>query len=314
MMPRLVLVHGAGGVQRADDSRRVWIDALTEGAAAARFFSTPSLLAVAKLDVIFAYYGDLLYSPGAQGNGAPPSEDDVALVVALLDAMVEQQLTIVTDQHTRLVLAGVREQLRPSGTAQGGSDLLRIATVAAATLVELRSLRHAGQPASGKDLVRDLTQVARYLNRGEFDGKPTLHQRICRRVLDGLGSGPAIVVAHELGAVVAFEALREFVGDVPLFVTLGVSAEIWTVAVPRLRPAPPAAPESVGRWLNFGDHDTDVARGRRPERLFLPNSRAVLPASTMINSGTGGNPVARYLANPTVAGPIMEAVHTLGQR
>jgi len=106
----------------------------------------------------------------------------------------------------------------------------------------------AGRWAGGRLLVRDLAQVARYLTRGETNGRGcSIDLRIREVVADALGLGPALVVAHSLGSVLAFETLHEHVCSVPLWVTLGSPLAMRAVVWPKVRPRPPTTPDTAVR-------------------------------------------------------------------
>lgn len=103
--------------------------------------------------------------------------------------------------------------------------------------------------------------------------------------------------------------------DVPLFVTLGSPLGIRSAVQPRVRPHPLATPASVGRWLNFWDRDDLVAARPHLETFVRPNAAAVVPASRRVDSdGAWVHPAAKYLAQPAVAGPLVEALTTLAER
>jgi pimeloyl-ACP methyl ester carboxylesterase len=165
------------------------------------------------------------------------------------------------------------------------------------------------------DLLGDLAQVGRYLSRGEPDcnGDP-LDARIRRRVTDAIqGDGPAVVVAHSLGSVVALEALLETPHEVSAFVTLGSPIAMRTVVLPRLRPAPPSTPRLVDCWLNFWDRDDLVAARPLLEGDIKANDAGVAPKSCRVDSnGLWVHTATKYLAQAAVAGRIIEALGAAG--
>jgi pimeloyl-ACP methyl ester carboxylesterase len=121
-----------------------------------------------------------------------------------------------------------------------------------------------------------------------------------------------VVVAHSLGTVVSFETLHEHPGEVSLWVTLGSPLAMRSVVWPKLRPAPPATPPQVRRWLNYWDRDDVVAARPILEKSFLPNTAGVLPDSDRVDSdGVWVHAAVKYLAKADVAGPIMEALQSL---
>lgn len=98
------------------------------------------------------------------------------------------------------------------------------------------------------------------------------------------GDGPAIVISHSLGTVVSYEALHDWPGEVPLFVTVGSPLAMRTVVRPRLRPTPACTPPGVRRWLNFWDRDDIIVARPRLERDILPNALGVVPESDRVDS------------------------------
>ncbi|MYV51938.1 alpha/beta hydrolase [Streptomyces sp. SID3212] len=318
MKPRLVFVHGIGGpldsAAARDAERDAWVRALAEGARAAGHAGKVSALTQGwAADIRFAYYGDLFGAGQAQGGSAldPTVDQETVLLAELLGDAVDERLADPAGEDEIRVLTHARAQLDPRGAPQGPGSALRQTLNAANTLLSVPGLRTFGGWVSAKVMILRLSQVARYLARGEpdADGVP-LDRRIRRRVGEALDPvGPTIVVSHSLGTVVALETLHEHAGPVPLFVTLGSPLGMRTAVLPKLRPRPAGVPGQVGRWLNFWDRDDFVAGGPRPEKLLRPNSRDVLPVSTRVDSdGVWVHPAVRYLAHPAVAGPVVEAL------
>jgi pimeloyl-ACP methyl ester carboxylesterase len=314
MEPRLVFVHGIGGARHVDRERIRWAGALADGARQAGHSTLASRLVSGTTDVAFAYYGDLFGLHGTQGVDAADLDEDTArLLTDLLSEVVESRLAETEDERVRRELMHASAQLHPSGQAQGAGDLVRLALNAATTLVGARPMRGAAQWVSGRHLLGDLAQVARYLARREADacGVP-IDVRIRERVSQALGSESAVVVAHSLGTVVALEALYSYQGEIPLFVTLGSPIAMRAVVWPRLVPCPPCAPEAVRCWLNFWDRDDIITARPRLEDHVLASSSGVRPESRRVDSdGLWVHDATKYLATPGVAGPISEA---LGRR
>jgi hypothetical protein len=313
MAPRLVLVHGIGGPRQADAERQRWTDALADGARKAGHSAAADRLIDGTLaDVVFAYYGDLFRDRQSQGAGdGDLSAEEAALLAELLAEVIEQHRgEPEVDQKT---LDRAMARLYPPGPAQGLMAPVQRAVDAATTLLDAGPWSAGGQWIAGKLMVGDLAQVARYLTRGEADpaGRP-LDQRIKAVVSHALGPGPAVVVAHSLGTVVSFEALHDYLGEVPLWVTLGSPLAMRAVVWPKLRPAPPATPPRVRRWLNYWDRDDVVAARPILEPSFLPNADGVRPGSGRVDSdGIWVHAAVKYLAKADVAGPVMEALQSL---
>lgn len=98
-----------------------------------------------------------------------------------------------------------------------------------------------------------VVQVDAYLNR------PHVTTVIDDIVAPYLKAGPAVVVSHSLGTIVAYRLLRKAnEGAVPLLVTLGSPLGIIAVKE-RIRPPKLAQPSQVVRWLNGSDERDFVA-------------------------------------------------------
>ena len=318
MDPRLVFVHGIGGPQQVEEERDRWVWALAEGTRRAGHSDVAAdLVNDRRISVLFAYYRDLFDQPEAQGGGELDLDEEEARILAeLLVEVVDTQLAEAPPEQARLALAHAREQVAPSGEAQGVGELVRRSINAATTLLGVGPLRRGGQWVSGKLMVRDLAQVARYLARGEPDDSgAALDQRIRMKVGTALGDGPVIVVAHSLGTVVSLETLHDYAGRVPLLVTLGSPIAMRTVVWPRLVPQPPATPDVVSRWLNFWDRDDIIVARPRLEADVALNAREVGPESARIDSdGLWTHTATKYLVKPDVAGPIAETITRLVPR
>lgn len=311
MVAKLVFVHGIGSHRIAEEDCRRWVSALAEGARRAGHSQLAADLVTGDpVPVVFAYYRELFGKPQAQGTGAYDLDtEQVALLVDLLTEVVDAQLAQERPEPVRSELLHARAQLVPDGQPQGVGGLARRAVSAATTLLGIGPLHHGGQWISGRVMVRDLAQVVRYLARGEPDGDGlTLDQRIRARVVEALGEGPSVVVAHSLGSVVALEALHEHAGEVPLLVTVGSPIGMRLVVWPRLVPRPPCTPAVVRRWLNFWDRDDIVAV--RPQLAEVgANAAGVRPESARVDSdGIWVHTATKYLGQAAVAGPVAESL------
>ena len=334
MAPRLVLVHGIGKPRRPRADQDRWISALAAGARrAGHSLAAERLIAGELAEIVFADYGDLFAPAGRQGaGGVDLSQREADLLHALLAEITEAQISAgpvsaepVTEargaarsadgDHRGAALAQARAQLRldRTGTAQGPGDLVRQSVNAATTLLGARPWGGAGRWTSGRLLVADLSQVARYLSRQEPDESGrTLDQRIRSVVTAAIGAGPAVVVAHSLGTIVGFEALHAAGPRVPLFVTMGSPLAMRAVVLPRILPRPPATPGRVERWLNFWDRDDILVPRPILESDVAANSAGVRPESARTDAdGIWTHTATKYLAQPDVAGPVMEALASI---
>ncbi|MGA5417963.1 alpha/beta hydrolase [Streptomyces pseudogriseolus] len=313
MRPALVLVHGIGGARDAEKERDSWLAALASGARKAGHSREAAELARNSFaETTFVYYGDLFTRPQAQGRTAQHAGvEESGALRQMLKCLIDAKLDTDPDKRERHVLEHARAELTAGQQAQGSGDVARRLVNACTTLLALPGIRRAGQWASGRLMLGDLAQVTRYLARAEpdRDGR-TLDERIRDRILAPLGDGrPAVVIAHSLGSVVALECLHHHSGSVPLLVTLGSPLGMRTVVRPRLRPQPPATPDCVRRWLNYWDRDDLIAPRPWLERDMLPSSTGCLPESARVDSdGIWVHTATKYLAQASVAGPVVEAL------
>ncbi|MEU3885247.1 alpha/beta hydrolase [Streptomyces sp. NPDC029041] len=274
----------------------------------------PGLLSGASADVRFAYYGDLFPGNGARPAAVEAEPSEAEAVVELLLEAVDERLIRPQDDREARVLRRARAQLAPEGDQQGAGDVLRRALNAANTLLALPPLRRVGGLLSAGIMVHRLGQVRAYLARRHPDGSGmSLDRRIRARVARELhGEHPSVVVAHSLGTVVAFETLHEHQGTLPLLVTLGSPMGMRTAVRPRMLPQPLRVPAKVGSWLNFWDRDDFITGQPLLERCVAANASGVLPVSRRIDSdGIWVHPAAKYLAQPGVAGPVIEALEAV---
>ncbi|WP_030992327.1 glycosyltransferase [Streptomyces sp. NRRL S-1813] len=314
MKPRLVFVHGIGGPRDAAAELDAWLRALAEGARAAGHAGRVlDLVQGWAADSRFAYYGDLFGGAPAQGAPAlpPGADEDTRLVGEWLLEALDERLDEPDSDDEVCLLRHARAQLAPEGQSQGLGGGGRHVLNAVNTLLSLPGVRTLGGWASAELMVGHLRQVARYLRRAEHDEEGlTLDARIRRRVEQELDpDGPTIVVCHSLGTVVSVETLHTFQGRIPLLVTLGSPMGMRTAVQPKMRPQPLQVPGSVDRWLNFWDRDDFIAGRPRLEKFVRPSDRSVLPVSARVDSdGVWVHPAAKYLAQPAVAGPVVEAI------
>ncbi|MEU6539643.1 hypothetical protein [Streptomyces sp. NPDC047000] len=314
--PRLVLVHGIGNIHDPDEARREWTGALARGAVAAGHSAAAGALRDGSgADVVFAGYSDLFQprrgtAQGAgEGEADGETEEEALLTLRLIGELVDAQIAEGVDDDSRAILEQARDRIRRArdGSApQGPGEWVRVSLNVLTTLLELRGLRRAGQWTRAVALRGPFAQVSRYLSREP--AKNPLDRLVRARVTTALGTGPAVVVAHSLGSVVALEALHESMARVPLLVTIGSPLGMRTVVWPHLTPRPPVTPESVDRWLNFWDRD-DVIVSRASLSGIGTNSRRVGPESFRVDSdGLLVHSAVKYLEQPAVAGPVVEAL------
>jgi hypothetical protein len=233
-VPTVVYVHGAGNKPGPRDLKRAWDQDLFGRDMGQR--------------TRMAHYADLLHpSPGAIGADACTQEAALAaLVVAAGDT--DQPLPDEGD-----LLAGLTPQgrqlalgLSMSIAAHAVSQPLTVEESLSAILPLPSSLRRLLLRQLLQRLIPDADAYF-FTNR-----KEPIRQRL-RQAFDAV-TGPAVVITHSLGTVIAYDVLREsrFAGrKVPLLVTLG--SPLGYTEIQDVVTKPLQLPAPVQLWANFAD-------------------------------------------------------------
>ncbi|MFI1763427.1 hypothetical protein ACH41H_15465 [Streptomyces sp. NPDC020800] len=266
-------------------------------------------------DVTFANYSDLFNRRGAQGDTAGElDEDEVPFLAGLLDAMLEElaeQFPAASSPEDARVIADARFQLdaavqgrQSQGVGEAGRRLVGVTT----TMLRLPGVRQAAQWMNGWSILSQIAQVGRYLDRRAK--KAELGESVRARVLGGLDPArPLVVVSHSLGTVVAYEALHEYEGAVPVWITVGSPLALGAVVLDRLVPRPASCPPNVASWLNFWDRD-DLVVGRPHLADWIgPSKTGVKAVTERVDSrGLWTHTATKYLEHGVVAHPVIEAL------
>lgn len=308
---RLVFVHGIGGARLIDAELTAWLEALAEGADRSDHPDFAASLRHRAFPVEFAHYGDLFDDEGSQGDDLDLTDQELELLETLMADLVEGLTDTRIGGRDECLLDHVQSQLGRSAVGrQGVLEPLRVLINVATSLLSLSPLRRPGQWATGRLMIRDLAQVARYLARGECDQQGTsLDMRIRSRIESAISQGPAVVVAHSLGSVVAYETLHALQARAPLLMTIGSPLGMRLAVWPHINPQSHTTPPNVGRWVNVWDTDDIVAARPRLDRLFVQNTAGVVPENVRLRSKRlwAHNALA-YLSSPEVADPIALAM------
>jgi hypothetical protein len=237
--PTVVYVHGAGNKPPRDDLKRAWDLDLFGRDMGQR--------------TRMAHYADLLHAtPGAIGEDACTQEEALAALVLAAGA-ADAALGEAPAGDEAELLAG----LTPRGQQLAFSLSMSIAAQAASRppTVEESLTAVLPLPASLRRLLlRQLLQRLIPDADAYFftDRREPVRDRL-RQALDGV-VGPAVVISHSLGTVIAYDILSESsfaARPVPLLVTLGSPlgyTEIQDVVTKPLR-----LPTPVQLWANFAD-------------------------------------------------------------
>jgi hypothetical protein len=281
-----VLIHGIGPVDKQTGFIDEWLTSLCAGSPAS---VEQRLRDVTKV----AYYRDWDWvdSSGAQGvghwtpgSGSSEQEETIELVAtAWLEAAAAS-----SDQETKLQAIPLLQELRQA-KAEGSQGVESAVRIVAAQLAGKLPFLAEGTFDFVQRMVWDsLWQVAAYAN-DEHNSK----QEIWNRFDDARGPDTRIVLAHSLGTVVAYEAIRHFDLEVDLFMTTGAPLGLDTVIYHKLIPDA-AYPPSVKRWVNVADRDDFVAADPELADRFPDSTGAGRKVEDMPVRNSG--PLARHHA------------------
>jgi len=292
---RLVLVHGRDnqGLD-ADVLDRTWTAVLDAGLRAAG-----SSRVLHDADTSFVFYGDTLAGLVA-GDAEPPP-----VTVHALAALPGDELAFVAAVVEEVLRgAGAGVPARPEGVGAGAGEWLNL----------LLSALDRYVPGLSSGVVVLLAR----------DVWAYLHDDAVRRTIDDAlaaaipTDGPAVVVAHSLGSVVAYSVLREHPDaarwDVPLLLTLGSPLAIRAIRDVLAARAPLRVPAPVRRWVAARDRrDALALHGLGPAAFPLDPPTPAIEDLVVANAAPGhhaaavllddGSP-AGYLALPQVAGVL----------
>lgn len=293
MTRQLILVHGrAQEKKNAAGIKKEWIGAWEKGLAKSGR-SNP----LSDADVHFPYYGDTLAEMVAGRTEAqaakiiikgppPPSAEQEVMREMLAEIALHQG---ISDQDVRDEVSPEVVERGPQnwGWVQGILSLLDRNSAISARLVALVT----------KDVAKYLTNAS-------------LQRTINNGVLGAVKPGQeAVVVAHSLGTVVAYNVLMSRTKafpdvKVPLFVTLGSPLAINAVKS-RLRPH--TFPPPVGNWYNALDPDDVVSLYPLTPKHFN-TGRTIENHQSVDNWTDNQHSIAGYLDDKEVAKRIYDAL------
>lgn len=300
--PTIVFVHGRG--QEFKDPAglmRKWLAALNAG------LTRADMAAVTTDDIVFPYYGDLLYranaasaddrirleslEPGEAGPFHPDTAPDVG--------DVERQLLADMLRH-----AGVPARV-PDDTIGSGSPTVRpegladrvLSWKAARDLLTVLARRTRVDQLIIQAQLRD---VATYLTRAR--------EAVLDLVRDAIPeSAPLVLVSHSLGTVVARDLLDDdsVRNRTELWVTTGSPLGLEAVQRNLLSPGclHPRTP-----WVSAFDTNDVVALGHP-----LHESWGDPLTDLDVENGNDPHSISQYLSHPEVARPVGEAFMKLSR-
>lgn len=315
-MAAVVLVHGiAQEQQSADTLEKVWQPALAGGVRAA---GNPALAdrlwreqgsadtPTAAVDVRMAFYGGLFIDADAQGVFNAPITDAENLdpaQISLIDEVARAWLVntaLSAEDPADRALA--RYELDIEGGLEPDAQSRKAVRPAMNALAKVRWFSTAGM-GIGSLAWPALRQVSRYLTD---DGLRVAAQQ---HVLNHIDADTRLVIAHSLGAVVAYEALHRCTQPTAL-ITVGSPLGLRHVVYDRLRPSPGRTPCCLTSWTNFVDLDDLIAAPIDIADYFPPaTGRTVTPTNgPKLDNGARPHDVTHYLVKPSVGRAVAAAL------
>jgi hypothetical protein len=294
-MKKLILIHGRS--QQGKDAVHLkgeWLKSLNDS------FSEAGLeMPIEETSVRFPYYGDTLAQLAAGHSG-----DDVAKVIVRGDHGDEEELMFqlevlkeIRNEHG-ITDRQVDEIAENQGIERG---VLSWPWVYAS----LQAIDKHVPGGSAASIALATHDVYVYLKN------PGIRDVIEAGVSQALDESPAVVVAHSLGSVVAYNLLRRD-GEkngwkVPLLITVGSPLAVHAI---RERLKPLQFPSCVGCWYNVRDRRDIVALYTLDSRSGWNLNPAIENYEDALNTTSNHHGISGYLGDPQVAARIHAALLT----
>jgi hypothetical protein len=293
-MRQLILVHGRAQQKKdAAGIKKEWMAAWEKG-----LQKSGLALPITDADVHFPFYGDTL----ADMVGGKSEADAAKVIVKGAGEPSQAEQEVMREMITEIALnegiseADIRAQLSPEVIDKGPLNWKWVQGI-------LEALDKV-KPISTKLVALVTADVAKYLTN------PAIQLTINNGVLSSFKQGQeAVVVAHSLGTVVAYNVLMSrptafHALKVPLFVTLGSPLAV-TAVKSRLRPH--TFPQPVGKWFNAFDPD-DVVALQPLNKKHFDTGGTIENHNGVKNHTDNQHSIGGYLDDEKVAKRIFEAI------
>lgn len=134
---------------------------------------------------------------------------------------------------------------------------------------------------------------------------PGVRATIDRMVSEAIGTEPAVVLAHSLGTIVAYNVLVKRVAAPKVARLVTVGSPLGIRAIKRHLDSPLCSPACVGHWFNAYD-DRDVVALVALDARGFNVSPPIENKADISNFTDNRHGIAGYLADPVVAAKIVE--------
>jgi hypothetical protein len=292
-MRQLILIHGRAQQKKdAAGIKKEWLAAWEKG-----LQKSGLTLPITDADVHFPFYGDTLadmVDGKAEGEAAKVIVKGPAPAQAEQDVMREMIAEIAMNEGVS------EEEIR----AQLSAEVIEKGPLNWKWVQGILEALDKIKPVSTKLVALVTADVAKYLTN------PAIQITINNGVLSAFKPGQeAVVVAHSLGTVVAYNVLMSrpspFPGlKVPLFVTLGSPLAVTAI---KSRLKPHSFPKPVGKWFNAFDPD-DVVSLHPLNKKHFDTGGTIENHNDVKNHTDNQHSIGGYLDDQKVAKKIFEAI------
>ena len=289
-MPRVIAIHGIGHQYSGESSMAsIWYPALSDGLRRASS-------ALPEKDFGCAFYGHIFRKPEQLLSSQPLSPPLHALD---LDHPFDADFLL----SLWIEASRIDDSVLPPN-----SDTL----VAAPNLVQ-RALRALTQSSFFCDIserlfINSLVQVRLYMT------DPQIRQSVRLQLERAISEQTGVIIAHSLGAVVAYETLAAHPEWNPMtFVTLGAPLGIRNLIFDRLEPPPLPDdssgqllgrwPGSVGHWINISDRSDIIALVKDLRPGFGPHID-----NYVVDNGVKPHDAIRYLTTEVLGRAVQKGL------
>jgi hypothetical protein len=299
-MRQLILIHGRAQENKDGAAlKQDWLASWEKGLA-----KIGKTLPITDADIHFPYYGDSLIDL----VGGKSAEDAAKIIIKGAGRPNAAEQDVMREMITEIAVrkgiaeADIRATLAEDPAAN--AEVIEKGVLNWRWVQAILSTLDKVEPLSARLVALVTADVAKYLTN------PAIHHAINAGVLKAFTDNQdAVVVAHSLGTVVAYNVLMSRphpfakVG-VPLFVTLGSPLAVHAIKS-RLRPH--TFPKPVGQWYNAMDPDDVVALFPLTNKHFLTGG--TITNHTAVDNWTDNqHGIAGYLDDADVAKRIFDAL------
>jgi len=292
-MKKLILLHGRSQQNKdAANLKGEWLKSLNDG-----FAKAGLEMPITETSIRFPYYGDTLAQLAAGQSG-----DGVAEVIVRGELGDDEELMFqlevlkeVRDHH------GITDrQVDNIAESEGIERGILSWPWVYASLQAIDNYVPGGSAASIALATHDVHVYLR---------NPGIRGVIETGVRKALDENPAVVVAHSLGSVVAYNLLRregeEKGWQVPLLITVGSPLAVKAI---RERLKPLQFPDCVRRWYNARDRRDIVALYPLDSGSGWSLDPAIDNYQDVVNTTSNHHGISGYLGDPQVAARIHAAL------